>query len=88
MPATYRAGASIRIFDVVTHRVTLAAEYKRKVFIYGRGGYRFGYDEEGLTLGAGVLFPSSSESEVRVDYAYVDMGNLDYVQRIGVALFF
>jgi hypothetical protein len=107
MPMTYRAGASMRVFDVVTHRVLLAGEYKRtasganrgsagveytfnkgNVFVYGRGGYRAGYDEEGLTLGAGVMFPSSKESTIRVDYAYVDMGNLDYTQRVSVALFF
>lgn len=107
MPTTYRAGASIRVFDVVTHRVVLSADYKRpangsnrasvgteytfnkgKIFVYGRAGYRLGYDEEGLTLGAGVLFPSSQESNIRIDYAYVDMGNLDYLQRVSVALFF
>ncbi len=107
MPTTYRAGASMRVFDVVTHRVVLSAEYKRvamganrgsvgaeytfnrgKVCVYGRAGYRVGYDEEGLTLGGGLLFPSSKESDVRIDYAYVDMGNLDYVQRVSVALFF
>lgn len=107
MPTTYRAGASMRVFDVVTHRIVLSAEYKHvamganrgsvgaeytfnrgNVYVYGRAGYRVGYDEEGLTLGGGLLFPSSKESDVRIDYAYVDMGNLDYVQRVSVALFF
>ncbi len=107
MPTTYRAGASMRVFDVVTHRVVLSGEYKRaamganrgnlgaeytfnkgKVYVYARAGYRLNYDEEGLTLGGGVLFPSSKESNIRFDYAYVDMGNLDYVQRVSVALFF
>jgi len=107
MPTTYRAGASMRVFDVVTHRVVLAGEYKRtahgdnrgsvgteytfnrgNVYVYGRAGYRLGYDEEGMTLGAGVRFPSSKESDVRVDYAYVEMKNLDHIQRVSVALFF
>jgi hypothetical protein len=107
MPTTYRAGASIRIFDVVTHRVVLAADYKYPphgehrlnigaeytfnrgpIFVYGRAGYRLGYDEEGVTLGLGALFPSSQESDARVDYAYVDMGNLESIQRISVMFTF
>lgn len=107
MPTTYRAGASIRVFDVVTHRVVVAADYKYPphgehrlnfgteytlnrgpIFVYGRAGYRWGYDEEGLTFGLGALFPSSQESDARVDYAYVDMGDLDSIQRISVMFTF
>jgi hypothetical protein len=91
----------------VTHRLSIAADYKRprsgdnqlhaggeytfnrgKFFAYGRAGYRFGYDEEGLTLGLGVRFPSSSEADARFDYAYIDMKNLDHVHRFSVAFFF
>jgi hypothetical protein len=107
MPTTYRVGASMRIFDVVTHRVVVAADYKYPrsgesklnlgteytfnkgpVFVYGRVGYRLGYDEEGLTLGLGALFPSSQESAARVDYAYIDMGDLNYAQRVAVSFLF
>ena len=107
MPTVYRAGASVRVYDVVTHRLSIAADYKRprsgdnqlhaggeytfnrgKFFAYGRAGYRFGYDEEGLTLGLGVRFPSSSEADARFDYAYIDMKNLDHVHRFSVAFFF
>jgi len=107
MPTTYRAGASIRLFDVVTHRVVVAADYKYPpngnhrlnvgteytfnrgpIFAYGRAGYRLGYDEEGLTLGLGVLFPSSHESDARVDYAYADMGGLETAHRFSVMFLF
>jgi hypothetical protein len=107
MPTTYRAGASIRVFDVVTHRVVVAADYKYPphgdhrlnlgaeytfnrgpIFLYGRAGYRLGYDEEGLTLGLGARFPSSQESDARVDYAYVDMGSLDSIHRFSVMFTF
>jgi len=107
LPTTYRLGASMRVFDIVRHRVMLAADYKRspnganrgnlgteytfnrgKVFVFGRVGYRLGYDEEGLTLGLGTRFPSSSDADVRVDYAYVDMGNLDTTHRIAVSFVF
>jgi len=107
LPTTYRVGASIRLYDVVRHRVVVTADYKYpadgqsrvnvgteytfnkgSVFVYGRVGYRAGYDEDGLTAGLGVEFPSSKEAQARVDYAYVDMGNLDYVQRLGVSFSF
>jgi len=107
LPATYRVGASIRLYDVVRHRLVVAADYKLPadgegkvnagaeytfnkgpIFVYGRAGYRVGYDEEGATFGAGVRFPSSKEAEVRVDYAFVDMGNLEPSQKVGVSFHF
>jgi hypothetical protein len=107
MPATYRAGASIRLFDVVTHRVVVAVDYKYPphgahrlnvgteytfntgpIFVYGRAGLRYGYDEERLTAGLGVLFPSSQESDARVDYAYSTMENLESVHRVSVMFLF
>lgn len=129
MPTVYRFGASMRVYDVVTHRLSVAAEYKiphggrwetlnplkdgivgednfirtnrhranvgaeytfnrGSLFAFGRAGYRFGYDEEGLTLGLGVEFPSSSEADARVDYAYMDLENLGHVHRFSVSFFF
>lgn len=107
MPRTYRAGASMRIFDVVTHKVVLSADYKRpasgenkfnfgteytfnrgRIFVFGRAGYRMNYDEEGLTLGLGTLFPSSAEGQMRLDYTYVDMGNLETTHRMAVTFIF
>jgi hypothetical protein len=107
MPTVYRAGASIRVFDIVTHRLSVAADYKRprggdnqlhfggeytfnrgKMFAYGRAGYRYGYDEEGLTFGLGFKFPNSSESDIRLDYAFVDMENLEDVNRFSLAFLF
>ena len=106
LPTTYRVGASMRIFDVVTHRVVLTSEYKRtpdganrgsagaeytfhkgRIYVFGRGGYRMNYDEEGLTLGLGLLFPTS-EAAFRLDYAYVDLGNLDSESRFAVTFIF
>jgi hypothetical protein len=107
MPTAYRAGASMRIYDVVTHRVVVASDLKRthagatqmnmgteytfnrgKIFAYGRAGYRVGYDEEGLTLGVGVEFPSSAEADARIDYAFMNLKNLSDVHRFSVAFFF
>jgi hypothetical protein len=128
MPTFYRAGASIRVYDVVTHRLTVAADYKiplrgrgaihdllkdfggvetllraddrrahiggeytynrGSMFAYGRAGYRFGYDEEGLTFGLGFEFPSSEDVDFRLDYAFVDMKNLEDVNRFSLAFIF
>lgn len=107
MPTVYRVGASMRVYDVVTHRLTVAADYKYpadgqsrlntgaeytfnrgKLFVYGRAGYRIGYDEEGLTFGLGTRFPSSDEAEIRIDYAFINMDHLDDAQRIAVTFIF
>jgi hypothetical protein len=107
MPLIYRAGASMRIYDVVRHRVVVAADYKYPpdgahkfnvgteytfnkgpIFLYGRVGYRIGYDEEGMTAGVGARFPSSAEAEARVDYAFVDMGNLDSSNKLSLTFLF
>jgi len=107
LPTTYRLGASMRVFDIVRHRVMLAGDYKRSpnganrgnagveytfnrgdIFVFGRAGYRVGYDEERWTLGLGVKFPSSSDADIRVDYAYVDMDHLDTTHRIAVSFIF
>ena len=107
LPTNYRVGASMRIYDVVTHRVVVASDYRYtssgtsrvnfgteytfhtgSVYVYGRLGYRLGYDEEGLTAGFGVHFPTSQEVNTRVDYAYVPYENLDASHRISVSFMF
>lgn len=107
LPMNYRLGASMRIYDVVTHRVVVASDYrytangmsrmnmgaeytfhKGPIYVYGRMGYRLGYDEEGLTAGLGVYFPTSQEVDTRVDYAFVPYENLDSSHRIAVSFFF
>lgn len=107
MPMNYRVGASMRVYDVVTHRVVLAGDYRYTangksrvnmggeytfhtgtIYVYGRLGYRVGYDEEGLTAGGGVFFPTSDEVDTRVDYAYIPHENLGSSHRIAVAFMF
>ncbi len=107
LPTTYRLGASMRVYDVVRHRVVLTADYKYppegvhranlgteytfnrgRIFAFGRVGYRLNYDEEGLTLGAGLLFPTSEEADARIDYAWMQMTNLSAVHKVSVAFMF
>ena len=58
----------------------LGLEYGFKNFIFLRGGYKFNYDEEGLTLGLGLNI-----NDFRLDYAYDPFGDiLESVHRFSV----
>ncbi len=52
-----------------------------------RGGYVFNTDEEGLTLGAGVMVPLGSYA-LKFDYAYAEFGLLGYVQHFTLSAAF
>ena len=52
-----------------------------------RAGYRYNYDEEGLTAGSGVHLPLGSTSVV-VDYAYAQYTRLPPIHRFSVGLAF
>ncbi|MDZ7724242.1 MAG: PorV/PorQ family protein [candidate division KSB1 bacterium] len=64
-------------------RVHAALEYKLMKVLSIRGGYKFNYDEQGLTLGGGVHFYMGGMSG-RIDYAYLDYGRLDTVHMFSV----
>lgn len=49
-----------------------------------RGGYKFGYDEENLTLGAGLRF-AHRQKRVRLDLAYMKHDQLDTTLRTTLA---
>ena len=59
-------------------KVHLGTEYSLFDFVFLRGGYKFNYDEEGLTLGAGLRVHFSNFSFL-VNYAYIDFGRLNKV---------
>jgi hypothetical protein len=65
-------------------RANLGTEVGYKDFVYLRGGRGFGYDAEGLSLGAGFKVPTSLNSEATVDYAYTDLGYLGGIHRLSV----
>ena len=41
-----------------------------------RGGYRFNYDEDGLSLGAGLKVSVANRNTIEIDYAFMDFGRL------------
>lgn len=66
-------------------KVHLATEYEYGKLLSVRAGYRFNYDEEGLTLGMGFHFPIGG-SRFEVNYAYLDYGALTQVNMFSFGL--
>jgi hypothetical protein len=59
-------------------RVHVALEYTFMKTFSLRGGYKFNYDEQGLTVGGGINFDMNGVTG-RIDYAYLDYGRLTSV---------
>jgi len=57
-------------------RVHIGAEYSLMELLILRGGYRFNYDEDGLSLGAGIKVSVSRNNLIEIDYAFMDFGLL------------
>jgi hypothetical protein len=64
-----------------TERIHLGAEYWFMDMIALRSGYKFNYDEEGYSLGAGAKL-NVGGLNIKLDYAYTDFGVFDSVNRI------
>ncbi len=74
-------------------RISFGSEYTLKTFepnvtLQVRGGYRYNRDEENLTAGFGVDFPTGSVSRMRVDYAFSAMDYLDDTHKFSAELSF
>jgi hypothetical protein len=73
-------------FDVLhprdySERVHFGFEYVFNEILAVRGGYKFNYDEDNLSIGIGVM-PIVSNVSLRFDYAYNPFGVFDGVHRI------
>lgn len=68
-------------------RVHVGSEISFFDRVYVRGGYRFNYDDENLTLGAGANLPIS-RSKIYFDYAFALYDILPSVHRISLGLDF
>jgi len=65
-------------------KLNTGVEYSLMNLLFLRGGYRFNYDEEGLTLGGGVNV--NMGMNFTVDYAYLDFGRLEQVHMFSLVL--
>jgi len=72
-----------RDFKEVQH---LGLEYSYQETLFLRGGYKFRYDEEGLTAGLGYQ-GGYNDNDIKLEYVYSDFGLFDSVNRftLGVA---
>jgi hypothetical protein len=104
MPIVFRLGSSMRVMESGPHAVlssvefshppdnaergNLGTEYAFRDFMFLRGGYKFNYDSEGLTAGAGVKFPASTAATAKLDYSFTDFETLGSVHRVSAELSF
>jgi hypothetical protein len=63
----------------------IGGEYSFQKTFFLRGGYKFNYDEQGLTLGAGVHYPVT-DLKLTVNYAYVNFGALTQVHMFSLGI--
>ncbi len=70
-----------------TERVHLGAEYWFMNMVALRGGYKFNYDEEGLTAGGGVKYGVGGIN-LKIDYAYSAFGVFGTVNRFTIGASF
>ena len=104
LPINFKFGGTIDVVQSTSNVLTLAAEgshpsdnlekynagleYTFQDRFSLRGGYRFNYDSDGLTFGAGLRLPFAKDREIRVDYAYQDMGLLNQAHRFSLGIAF
>lgn len=104
LPLTFRLGAAYDLLDDLNNRWSVAVEakhpndndqqlslgseygYQHKYFL--RGGYKFNYDEQGLSLGAGLRSRVGEQTQLVLDYAWSDFGRLESVHRFSVGFTF
>lgn len=104
LPLTFRLGVAADVISSENHRLTLSAEindardfkarenigmeYSFNSIFYLRGGYKFNYDEETFTAGAGINYFLSGLGGIVFDYAYTDNGRLGKISHFSVGLTF
>ncbi len=71
--------ASINDYFNAPFRGNAGVEYGWQDLIFLRAGYRFGYDTQKLSLGFGLDFYRFTNQNIRLDYVWVDYGDLEGV---------
>lgn len=67
---------------------SLGTEVNWKNNYFLRAGYKFNYDEEGLALGGGLKTNVTGNTDLILDYAWVDFGRLESVHRFSASIIF
>jgi hypothetical protein len=103
LPMVFRVGVSAVPYDQPPHRLVVDAEgshpnhnveqavcggeYSFSDMLFLRAGYRFNYDAETWSAGAGFKF-SVGNTALRIDYAYSDLTHLTELHRASLGLSF
>jgi hypothetical protein len=104
LPLTFRFGMAYDLVDSPESKFTVAMEAKhpndnvqqasfggeyswRETFSL-RGGYKFNYEEEGLTLGGGMKINTGKNTELDISYAWADFSRLSSVHRFSLGFEF
>jgi hypothetical protein len=103
LPLHFQVGLSMTVLTTdefalvaatdVTHpndndeRVNVGGEVRFMDYLFLRGGYRFGYDTESTTFGAGVSAPVG-DSRILFDYAYAVYDLLPNIHRFSLGVKF
>jgi hypothetical protein len=104
LPLMFRIGAAYDTYPSEATRMSFAVEardpadnqqqasfgtelaYNEMFFL--RGGYKFNYEEETVSLGAGINLPVWDRSQLSINYAWADFGRLQNVHRFSFGLCF
>jgi hypothetical protein len=78
------AGEFVHTNDA-SEKINVGTEFSFQNLISLRAGYRFNYDEEGLTAGAGIRVHSGN-TFIKINYSYIDFGRFDSVNMFTVGL--
>jgi Uncharacterised protein family (UPF0164) len=70
-----------------SERLCFGLEYGFKNMVFLRGGYKTNYDEQGLTLGAGLQY-NIDNLGLGIDYGYIQFKHFDAVQMFGISFKF
>ena len=70
-----------------TERIHIGAEYLLMNMLALRGGYKINYNEESYSFGFG-LTPTVAGINLKIDYAYSDLGIFENISRFSVGLAF
>jgi len=93
MPSLQESQSLVLAIDAVhprdyTERIHIGGEYWYMDMIALRAGYKYNYDEEGLSAGVGIKYAVEGGFGIKIDYSYSDLGVFDAVNRISIGASF
>jgi len=104
LPLTFRFGLAYDLIESPESKLTLSVEakhpndniqqasfggeYQWKELFSLRTGYKFNYEEEGLTFGGGVKLKAGEKTNLDINYAWADFSRLQNVHRFSLGFEF